>query len=411
MLTFIDTRKGLVIFRTDLQPRPKAQPQRMGFVSKRTFEVALEPGAELTRDEDSEVREVAERLRHVKSADVHAKVWRFLEFAREIAEHYRMTSDQLERRLIGKALEQALREVRRHDRNSRRESSIEADPVSIDVGAVTKRMRARVRAAQLARAKGDIGGAQAIVETIVRDTPEEARNERWYDSAVGRSKDFGHLLAKAADKRRIYIVGCGRSGTWFALGMMSTFAGTYITPEERHFGHFAAILTRPEPVHVVKRMHSAHVDFQDVPACIDIVYLLRDPRDVLTSRHGQTENYISIKRWTDEMIALKRLLASSHPSVSVIRFEDLATMPDKVQARLSSELGLAVAHPATDFHRVYRPTPSALMAMHSLRPPDREAVGRWRRDPAQVAFIERLLPEITKTFAPIAERFGYDLAR
>lgn len=409
MLSFVDNRKALLIFRSEEQGAAGVGATKIGAIQKNTFEVVFEPDLQISAADRDEVREVCERLKLTRNSAARSSAWRFPELAREITEYYRLAADDIEKRLIATALDQALRSIRRHERSLRAAAVNEG--TSLDLVDIQKRMIARLREAQAARSAGAIERANANVEAIVRDTPKELRGERWYDVAVARSSGFRETLERSREKRRIYIVGCGRSGTWFTLGMMSTFEGVYITPDERHFGHFAAIAERTEPVHVVKRMFDAHLDFDTAPDCIDILYVLRDPRDVMTSRHVDTERYISLQRWSDEMTALKRLLSSGRQSLKIVRFEDLATTPDKVQAELAGEFGLEVAHHANNFHRTYQPTAGAVAAMHSLRPPDPSTVGRWRRDSDQADFVNQMLPEIVKVFAPLGERFGYDLSR
>lgn len=49
--------------------------------------------------------------------------------------------------------------------------------------------------------------------------------------------------------------------------------------------------------------------------------------------------------------------------------------------------------------------------MQGLRRPDPSAIGRWRRSPEQVAFVNEVLPRVKTHFGRLAVRFGYDLSR
>lgn len=403
MLVYVDTERSVRIFSSD---DPERKPVQVGAVLKTTFEVRLESNALLSEAELEEIQDVAERLRIAAGTQKRLDALRFPEITRQVLSYYTTIADELEKRLISSALRQAVRTIRRHDNAVG--SKQRSDAPLADLDAVGKTMRWRLRTANEARSVGLYEQADALVNSVINETPSDFRGERWYDVAVAASPNFGRLITDVG-KRRIYIAGCGRSGTWFALGMMATFEGVYITPEERHFGHFGVLAERPEPVHIVKRMHDAHRYLDTIPAQIDILYMLRDPRDVLTSRHGQTENYISLERWKEEMAALTRLLSINRGTTKVVRFEDLATAPTETQRKLADYFGLTVSHPATQFHRVYKPSAGALAAMHDIRPPDSNAVGRWRRNPDQVAFVRQVLPQILPIFAPIAQRFGYDL--
>ncbi len=271
-----------------------------------------------------------------------------------------------------------------------------------------KKMRALLRRAAALRAAGGPGTAAPLYDQVVAETPEPLRAQRWYDSAVGHSSGFAAQIA-SVPRQRVFIAGCGRSGTWFALGIMATFAGVLPVYQERHFGHFAMLLERPEPVHVVKRNHDARYALLEIPEEISLLYMVRDPRDVLTSSHLTTTNYISIERWEEETHSLQALLASGRRNLHVIRFEDLAQDAAATQARLAAALGLTSTLAANRFNEVFQPDARTREIMNGLRPPDPSVIGRWRRDPAQVDFVSTLNDRIRRQFGALAERYRYDL--
>jgi hypothetical protein len=266
------------------------------------------------------------------------------------------------------------------------------------------------RQARDAQAAGRRRRAAALWSRILSETPQDRRGEPYFEEAAAYTPDFGRILA-ANPRRRIYLAGCGRSGTWYAFGIMGTFAGTYLAPEERHFGHFATIAGKPQPVHVVKRIHYSHQFLPALPGPVGLLYVLRDPRDVLTSVHNGTKYYISLERWSLEMKALRTLLDAERPDMLTVRFEDLVLQPRQEQVRIAEAFGLEIAAEPTAFHQNFRVDEFVEKAMQGLRAPDPSVIGRWRRNTDHVEYIRRLMPAITDTFQPIADRFGYDLAR
>lgn len=248
--------------------------------------------------------------------------------------------------------------------------------------------------------------ARKLCDQVLAKTPAGLQSTNWYEEAIGHSSRFPAFLAQHP-KKRIYIAGCGRSGTWLALGMMSTFCDTALRRQEAHFGHFATMTHRPESVHVVKRIHFAWEFLDQVPERIVLLYVIRDPRDVLTSVHRGTENYITIDRWENEMKALGNLLSNGRSNLVVVRYEDMVTDPVKHQQRLASLLELQPSRSPKRFFEGFEVDEAATEGMHGLRPPDANSIGRWRRNPRSVEYIASVQDRIAPWFDRIGRELGY----
>lgn len=148
----------------------------------------------------------------------------------------------------------------------------------------------------------------------------------------------------------IYIGGCGRSGTTLLLKLMRTFEDTHTVAAE---STLRAFLEAPRGVGhlVVKRKPVSRFELPHLPEWISLVYCVRHPFDVLTSKLGEKNTkknkqsyYISQMRWLSEYNSLNRLRARQPGrQICFIRYEDLVTDPDAVQERIAANLLLEVA--------------------------------------------------------------------
>ncbi|UXI67623.1 tetratricopeptide repeat-containing sulfotransferase family protein [Tahibacter amnicola] len=146
-----------------------------------------------------------------------------------------------------------------------------------------------------------------------------------------------------------------------------------------------------------------------------IILALRHPCDVLTSCYMQTfrapsfgalcsslerlaQGYVNAMRFWLHHAALLQ------PDVMVLRYEDLIDQFDTHVARLGQFLELDDPTPLTQFHqharsKGYISTPSYSQVVN---PPNRKAIGRWRR---YEKYFEPVLPVLD----PIMREWGYDV--
>jgi len=223
--------------------------------------------------------------------------------------------------------------------------------------------------------------------------------------ALARKDDESGISAK-----RIFLMGCGRSGTWLLTGIMSTFADTAVSGTENAVGAFRNIKGNP-PIQVIKRTHDSCLVVNLIPPEISIIYILRHPFDVLTSKHPGNDDarHISPLRWNSEMQALRWLHERKRPNTLIIRYEDLVSDPDKTQALIARTFGLTIAHPASSFDQKFVPSDRARNAMHGLRAPDRQSIGRWRQDESNRDYLAKVVPDLMPQLIWVGENFGYDI--
>jgi hypothetical protein len=209
--------------------------------------------------------------------------------------------------------------------------------------------------------------------------------------------------------QRIFVMGCGRSGTWLLTGLMSTFKDTCVVAKEVPIELFAQLTTTGQTL-VLKRNNVAFERMSQMPARIKIAYAIRHPYDVLTSHNPMSAEtyYIDIKRWLAEMAALRLALEIGRKDVCIVRYEDMVTDAERVQRKIGDELGLEAGTSVEDMATVFRPSDEAKSAMHGLRRIDTRSLHRYKDDPNKLAYLKTIKPQLGDTLDWVASRFGYD---
>lgn len=216
--------------------------------------------------------------------------------------------------------------------------------------------------------------------------------------------------AQSKPLKRIFVMGCGRSGTWLLTGIMSTFSDLEVIADEVDAAMFGLIKTEKQTL-VLKRNHRSYQTVIDVPQSINIVHIVRHPFDVLTSTHHRTPVgfHIQPDRWLGEMRSLQHLMQTKRPNTVVIRYEDVVSDPMAIQLQLSEVLGLTVNVAATQFMETFKPPAKAVASMHGVRQIDTKSVNRWKTDPLYRDYLTSILPQLGADLSWMAEQFHYDV--
>lgn len=226
----------------------------------------------------------------------------------------------------------------------------------------------------------------------------------------------GQLEARLAEmdavctKKRIFIMGCGRSGTWLLTGIMSTFRDVAIIPAEVPVELFG-LVNSTKAIQVMKRSMHSFETVEKIPHRISILYVVRHPFDVLTSFNKTTgrKYHISPARWLGEMLALQYLVDTYRLGTKIIRYEDLVENPNFVQAGVGDFFGLEKVVDADQYLSTFRPSPEATAAMHGLRPIDRRSVGRWKHDNENIRYLQNIRPRLGALLNWVGTSFDYDI--
>jgi len=244
-----------------------------------------------------------------------------------------------------------------------------------------------------------------------------AHSEELVKQELLRLKDPAVLMSRLAkiDEthgfRRIYVMGCGRSGTWLLAGLFSTYADLEIVLRELSVEHFGLYATKKK-VLLLKRDHAAHRRIEQIPACIEIVYILRHPFDVLTSHNPTTKRIYHIEpyRWLNEILALQYLVDSKRSRTTIIKYEDLVQDPHNSQILIAEKLKLGISHPVEMLDKVFQPDAGTINAMHGLRPIDTNSIGKYKQDSAKITYLKSIRPRLGRLLDWVGEEYGYDVS-
>jgi hypothetical protein len=205
---------------------------------------------------------------------------------------------------------------------------------------------------------------------------------------------------------RIHIVASGpRTGTTLLMEMM--VAGFAIDSYPDHEASLFRSPPRGAQTFLTKAPNEgplAERALEVMPELL-IIYVLRDPRDMVVSKHhSDLERYwAGLNFWKHLSPVARRL--RSHPRCITVSFEDLVKDPDAIQQRFRSRMPFLVQTSCfRDYTRSAKPSAAALRALGGLRLVSGDNVGNWRRHLPRVAGQIELHGSIT----PDLLEFGFE---
>ncbi len=263
------------------------------------------------------------------------------------------------------------------------------------------------------RSAGATASAPDVSESIYEEEWGPIRTwRRRLISPLFRLPDSG-FLGLTPLRTHILICGFPRSGTTLLQIMLEN-----ALPQARRFGkevggwRAATYSLRNHPVviskvpHDIFRLAGLRSFYAARPARLRIILMLRDPRDVLTSRRntGGPEGYVvGPERWRSYYEAF--IQERNNANVLVIRYEDLVWDVAAHQRRIEEFTGETVATPLEDFHKVDRPDFDT-STLNGLRAIDRNCIARWAA-PEHRARIQSMLRELPE-LAEALVKLGYE---
>jgi hypothetical protein len=210
--------------------------------------------------------------------------------------------------------------------------------------------------------------------------------------------------------KKIFVMGCGRSGTWLLTALFSTMSDTHVVPIETTHLRFGLYTSHTKNL-VMKRDNISYLSVDKIPECINIAYIVRHPFDVLTSFNPTTERkyHIDIKRWQGEMEALKYLVERKRPNTMIIRYEDLVINPSDVQAKIAINFDLDINEPMTNIVSSFSASPEALLAMHGLRKIDSSSLFKYKNSIFNILYLVRIKPRLGPSLEWVSSQYNYDI--
>ena len=242
----------------------------------------------------------------------------------------------------------------------------------------------------------EVGFAQNLCETELKRLSQPAALEQRL-SDLNKIKNF----------RRIYVMGCGRSGTWLLTGVMNTLDDLEVIAKELPIEHFGLYST-DRSVLVIKRDSAAYQRVKEIPSMIELAYIVRHPFDVLTSYLASSGRpyHILPPRWLGEMFALQYLVTSGRKNTKIVRYEDLVIQPVATQRELASYFNLRIKTPIDQFVTGSKDASGRIV----WRKIDQSAIGKHKSDPTKIEYLEKIKPQLGDTLKWVADTYHYDVS-
>jgi hypothetical protein len=180
--------------------------------------------------------------------------------------------------------------------------------------------------------------------------------------------------------KHIHIVACSpRSGTTLLHEAMVT-----CFKFDKHYDHeirFNLVSANNGQRLITKRPK----DIMYMPAVIDdpdffVIYVLRDPRDVIVSRHGKNKDmyYSNIRVWREMQSYATSI--TGHDRFLQVRYEEFVTNPNAVQAEIAARFPwLEKRYDFSEYHEHAQVSEESRLAMHSVRPIAPTSIGVWTK--------------------------------
>lgn len=206
--------------------------------------------------------------------------------------------------------------------------------------------------------------------------------------------------------KRLLICGCARSGNTLMLHLLETGFQNVTKTIDGPGGEVAPTKTIDGKIVVGKFPKKAGKLEKWYSDDLGVVYMMRDPRDVLVSKHylKQAKYWVQPERWIKT--ANFALAAKDRDDVELVKYEDLILSPNAVQDRIAERFGLAVLRPFTECHNHFDSNDTAnISAMKGARPFDPKRIGNWKGDPDK----ERRVKNVMKNaeLAGLMKKLGY----
>ena len=187
--------------------------------------------------------------------------------------------------------------------------------------------------------------------------------------------------------KRLHIVGCPRSGTTLLMELITTCF------ESSGFcAHETSIFAPPDiedgDLYISKQPNDIkqiqHIFPRDPN--LHIIYLGRDPRAVITSKHRENlqQYFCNYRVWSECDTAANRY--RDQPRFLRLRYEDLVADPDQLQATISGRFEFLVQkHSFSEYTRHASPSEQSATAMHGSRDIDQQSLNKWHEHLPRIA--------------------------
>ena len=152
---------------------------------------------------------------------------------------------------------------------------------------------------------------------------------------------------------RILICGCARSGNTLMFSLIDTGFENIVKVKGGPWGEQVPKEAVEGKVVVGKFPRKASRLYKLMADDLGIIYMMRDPRDVLVSKHFERPRtyWTSVERWI--RTATVALEYKDHPNVLLLKYEDLITKPNKAQKAMAEKFNLEAVRKFEDCYESF----------------------------------------------------------
>lgn len=225
--------------------------------------------------------------------------------------------------------------------------------------------------------------------------------------------------------KHIHIIGCARTGTTMLHYAMVRYDGIILIDREtsvtvdpsfsKTTKYFIKSFVSKQPLtFLTKRLYGWYTDpnlailiSTAIKRNIGIIELIRDPRDVLTSKHknpaiDSNSYYVSLERWAASIEAGEKVWRALNNYVPYlkIKYEDLVCEPERTETSISRVYNLKKNSRLETINKLgtnlklLNIIPEMEDAMHKVRDFDRRSINRWKNDDDARQYIEKILSDV-----------------
>lgn len=220
----------------------------------------------------------------------------------------------------------------------------------------------------------------------------------------------------------IALCGFSRSGTTLLHQMLLTsVANAWVAPDERSLNKVSRLWPRT----IITKRPLDIFDVNDYSGFrrLCVLIIIRDPRDIITSRHAAVDDdyfigadYVyHIGKNNQKFKVSKGSMLSTFSQIknlanmkntSLLKYEELVERPENVKTWFERVWGLKFKRPLESFH--LSKELSLLSPLNGVRSPETTRIGKWKRDPDDRQRVIQQFQEFPEMHQ-ILFQFGYEI--
>ncbi|MEP1471426.1 MAG: sulfotransferase [Halieaceae bacterium] len=206
--------------------------------------------------------------------------------------------------------------------------------------------------------------------------------------------------------KRLHIVGCPRSGTTLLMELITTcFESSGFCSHETSI--FAPPNIDDGDLYISKQPNDIkqiqHIFPRDPN--LHIIYLGRDPRAVITSKHRENlqQYFCNYRVWSECDVAASRY--NDQARFLRLRYEDMVADANQLQTIINNRFEFLIQkYPFSEYTQYARPSEPSTRAMHGSRDVDQQSLNKWHEHLPRIAEQLSRHPNLAKDLI----RLGYE---